>query len=167
MKAVNELTGANIWSTPTSSAVESSPAVSGGIVYVGTDDGTLYAFDETTGAQQWATKLSARHPLLPAVDPVHSTVVVGDRSGHVTALATADRDGRVVHPHRSGGHRRPDGQRRKGLHRIDGPFRVRPERCHRGPSCGRTRPRDPSPPTPSSSRRPRWRWDPRTAPSTT
>jgi outer membrane protein assembly factor BamB len=63
--------------------------VSGGVVYVGTDNGTVYALNEATGAPLWSTKLSGAIHSSPAVDPVHSTVVVGDRSGHVTALAMA------------------------------------------------------------------------------
>jgi len=35
-----------LWtSTPTGSILESSPMVAGGVVYVGSDDGMLYAFD--------------------------------------------------------------------------------------------------------------------------
>ena len=59
--------------------------MSGGSVFVGTDDGTLYALNQQTGAVQWTTKLSAAIHSSPAVDPTHSTVIVGDDSGHVTA----------------------------------------------------------------------------------
>ena len=38
---------------------------------------------------QWTTKLSAAIHSSPAVDSTHSTVVVGDRNGHVTAVAIA------------------------------------------------------------------------------
>jgi outer membrane protein assembly factor BamB len=44
-----------IWSTATSGAVDSSPDVTNGIVYVGSNDGALYALSATTGAIDWKT----------------------------------------------------------------------------------------------------------------
>ena len=39
--------------TQTGSEVRSSPAVAGGVVYVGSGDGRVYALNATTGAQVW------------------------------------------------------------------------------------------------------------------
>jgi outer membrane protein assembly factor BamB len=42
------------WQTPAFSGVLDTPAVVNGIVYLGFYDGTIRAFDETTGAQKWS-----------------------------------------------------------------------------------------------------------------
>jgi hypothetical protein len=42
--ALNATTGAFVWSYTTANSVESSPAVAGGVVYVGSDDDKVYAF---------------------------------------------------------------------------------------------------------------------------
>ena len=49
--ALNAHTGKIVWSAPVASGVTSSPTVANGVVYVGTDDGTLYAFNAKTGAE--------------------------------------------------------------------------------------------------------------------
>ena len=57
--ALNEVTGALIWSHKTRivgsihPGVVTSPAVANGIVYVSSEDGNVYAFDETTGTVVW------------------------------------------------------------------------------------------------------------------
>src|SRR5262249_29812300 len=43
------------WATPTGSAISSSPVVANGVVYVGSDDHKLYAFDAATGGQRWVS----------------------------------------------------------------------------------------------------------------
>jgi hypothetical protein len=49
------------WSGATSNAVESSPAVLGGVVYVGSDDGKLYAFPSLVRIGQFLHAAVARH----------------------------------------------------------------------------------------------------------
>jgi outer membrane protein assembly factor BamB len=41
------------WSAQTGGYVYASPAVSGGLVFVGSYDNTFYAFDAATGAVRW------------------------------------------------------------------------------------------------------------------
>ena len=41
------------WTATTGGTVESSPAVVGGVVYVGSKDDKLYALNATTGATLW------------------------------------------------------------------------------------------------------------------
>jgi outer membrane protein assembly factor BamB len=41
---MNASTGAQLWSFLTGSYVEASPTVVNGVVYEGSDDGTMYAF---------------------------------------------------------------------------------------------------------------------------
>jgi len=85
--AVNQATGAPIWTTTTTAPVQSSPTVSGGVVYVGSDNGTFYALNEQTGAVLWTSVLGGAVLSSAVIDPAHQTVVVGDQSGHVTALS--------------------------------------------------------------------------------
>src|SRR5690349_16595963 len=42
------------WTYTTGGAIESSPAVAGGVVYVGSHDNNLYAFDAKTGKKLWS-----------------------------------------------------------------------------------------------------------------
>jgi outer membrane protein assembly factor BamB len=42
------------WIFTTQGAVESSPAVVNGVVYIGSDDGNLYALNAATGAMKWS-----------------------------------------------------------------------------------------------------------------
>ncbi len=46
--ALNATTGAKVWSYTTGNNVNSSPAVSGTVVYVGSYDGKVYAFAGST-----------------------------------------------------------------------------------------------------------------------
>ncbi len=55
------------WRFRTNGEVISSPAIAAGIAYVGSDDGDLYAIDESTGKLRWKFKTSARIPSSPAV----------------------------------------------------------------------------------------------------
>ena len=48
--ALKARTGKIIWSAPVASGITSSPSIANGVAYVGTDDGTLYAFNAKTGA---------------------------------------------------------------------------------------------------------------------
>jgi outer membrane protein assembly factor BamB len=41
------------WRVQTGGMVESSPAVSGGVVYIGSGDGCLYALNALTGEERW------------------------------------------------------------------------------------------------------------------
>jgi hypothetical protein len=46
-------TNQTLWNHTTGSYVESSPAVVGGLVFVGSDDGKLYALNASTGSLVW------------------------------------------------------------------------------------------------------------------
>ena len=47
------MTNQTLWTFTTGGAVESSPAVVNGIVYVGSDDGCVYALNAANGALIW------------------------------------------------------------------------------------------------------------------
>jgi outer membrane protein assembly factor BamB len=51
---LNATSGAFVWSYKTVDSVESSPAVVGGLVYVGSDDHNVYCLNASTGAFVWS-----------------------------------------------------------------------------------------------------------------
>ena len=48
-----EQLGGVLWSVQTEGPIRSTPTVSGGIVYVGSSDGSLYALDRASGSRLW------------------------------------------------------------------------------------------------------------------
>lgn len=68
----------------TGSQVQSSPTVSGGIVYVGSNDGKLYALNATPGAKKWSYTTGGQVSSSPAF--ANGTVYVGSYDGYVYAL---------------------------------------------------------------------------------
>ncbi|MGW3246541.1 caspase, EACC1-associated type, partial [Streptomyces sp. NPDC001070] len=75
------------WAYTTGNMVFSSPAVVGGIVYVGSDDGKVYALDAATGTRKWAYATGNTVSSSPAV--VGGIVYVGSYDGKVYALDAA------------------------------------------------------------------------------
>jgi outer membrane protein assembly factor BamB len=66
------------------STVESSPAVANGVVYVGSDDGNLYALDVRTGAKLWSYTTGGLVQTSPAV--ANGVVYFGGGDDNVYAL---------------------------------------------------------------------------------
>jgi outer membrane protein assembly factor BamB len=69
-------------------AVFSSPALGEGAVLVGSDDGSLHAFDPETGNARWSHRLGGRVRATPAV--AAGAVVVADFEGRVASLRLSD-----------------------------------------------------------------------------
>lgn len=91
-----------VWSHATGRSAEgvnSSPAVTGGTVYVGSDDGRLWAFGARGGAVRWSRKTGGAVESSPAV--AKGRVFVGSESGSVFAFG-AER-GHVKWKRRLGG----------------------------------------------------------------
>ncbi len=74
------------WRAETGGDVDSSPAIAGGVVYVGSNDGRLYAFDLATGVARWSRDLGAPVNSSPAV--AGGRVFVQTRAGVLYALGT-------------------------------------------------------------------------------
>jgi eukaryotic-like serine/threonine-protein kinase len=55
------------WTFHTRGEMISSPAIANGVVYVGSNDGNLYAIDEKTGSKRWSFSTNARITSSPAV----------------------------------------------------------------------------------------------------
>lgn len=75
---------ATIWVFGTGDAVASTPAVASGIVYVGSNDGNIYALNATNGKKTWNYSTSGAVHSSPAV--VDGVVYVGSRDGNLYAL---------------------------------------------------------------------------------
>jgi len=77
-------TGRVVWRKRLASASESSPLISGGRVYVGSQDGTVYALKAATGAIRWRWKAGGAVKAGLAIS--QGRLFVGDYSGDMTAL---------------------------------------------------------------------------------
>jgi outer membrane protein assembly factor BamB len=69
------------WSFTTGSNVFSSPVVWQGVVYVGSDDGKVYALDATTGTQRWAFAANANLPVRSSATIADGFVYMGNQAG--------------------------------------------------------------------------------------
>ncbi|MBI2863440.1 MAG: PQQ-binding-like beta-propeller repeat protein [Chloroflexi bacterium] len=75
------------WSYSTGGSVQSSPAVVGGVVYAGSEDGKVYALDAATGALRWTYSTGGAVQSSPAV--VGGVVYVGANDGKLYSLDAA------------------------------------------------------------------------------
>jgi len=73
-----------LWRTPTGGWVVSSPTVADGKVFVGSDDGYIYALDENSGAVLWKQTTGGRVYSSPAV--ANGKVFVGSWNGWIYRL---------------------------------------------------------------------------------
>jgi len=90
------------WTYPTAASVDGSPAVAGGVVYVGDDNGVMYAIDATTGSLRWKVPTAGPASSIvsrPAV--VGGTVYIGSENNDVYALDASS--GRVRWTRPTGG----------------------------------------------------------------
>lgn len=90
------------WAFKTEGWVLSSPAVSGGVVYIGSDDKNLYALDAATGKGKWKFSTGGIVRSSPAV--VAGTVYFGSYDGLFYALDAAT--GAVKWKFETGGERK-------------------------------------------------------------
>ncbi len=75
------------WRFTTGISVISSPAVVDGVVYVGSDDGNLYAIEAATGSERWRFTTGDQVNSSPAV--VDGVVYVGSDDGNLYAVEAA------------------------------------------------------------------------------
>ena len=78
--------GSLLWSVETDSAVNSSPEMSDGAVYVGTEGGYLYALDAADGSELWRYRVGVSGSGPEVADGV---VYVGSWDSHMYALDSA------------------------------------------------------------------------------
>ncbi len=72
------------WTFSTQGAIESSPAVVNGVVYIGSRDGKLYAVNAATGIKQWEYQAGSWIDSSPAV--VNGIIYFGSNDGNLYAL---------------------------------------------------------------------------------
>ena len=72
------------WSFKTGGPIVTSPAVAGGVVYIGSWDGYLYAIDQATGKEKWKFKSSMPIASSPAV--TSTTLYFVSSRGSLAAL---------------------------------------------------------------------------------
>lgn len=77
-----------MWRARTEGAVRTSPAVDGDRVYVGSDDGGLYAFDKESGERLWRYDAGTRIRSSPSLGA--DALYFGDSSGTVHAIDPED-----------------------------------------------------------------------------
>ena len=86
--ALRAADGSKLWSLATgpgaSSYQDSSPAVKGGVVFIGASDGNLYAIEASSGVMKWSFKTGGKVSSSPAV--FQGVVYVGSEDGKVYAL---------------------------------------------------------------------------------
>ncbi len=79
--------GTLVWKFKTGGRVLSSPAVSGGRVYVASTDGKLYAIDQTTGAQAW--QFASKGPIASSPAVHGDLVYISSLDGNIYGIETA------------------------------------------------------------------------------
>ncbi len=82
--ALTDEAGTLKWRFETGSEVNSSPVVTSDTVYVGSEDGFLYALDKETGDLKWKFQTGSEVNSSPAVSG--DTVYVGSEDGYVYAV---------------------------------------------------------------------------------
>jgi outer membrane protein assembly factor BamB len=73
--------GQGVWTFATRARVESSPAIAGGRVFVGSNDGRFYVLSLATGAKLWEFNAGAAVSSSPAI--ANGRVVVGAQDGRL------------------------------------------------------------------------------------
>ena len=72
------------WTFPAGDAFRSSPALAGDTLYLGNDDGAVYAVDAVSGRERWRLPTGGRVTGSPAV--VNGVLYVGSHDGKVYAI---------------------------------------------------------------------------------
>ncbi|MEI6841914.1 MAG: PQQ-binding-like beta-propeller repeat protein, partial [Methanomicrobiales archaeon] len=78
------LTNTELWRFQTEGDVSSSPVVANGVIYVGSDDGHLYAIDAVTGTEIWRFRTGDLVYSSPAAS--NGIVYSGSDDGHLYAI---------------------------------------------------------------------------------
>ena len=73
--------GKAVWTFPTRARVESSPAIAGGRVFVGSNDGMFYVLNLTNGNKLW--EFNAGGPLSASPAIANGRIVIGSQDGRL------------------------------------------------------------------------------------
>ena len=82
-KMVHAITpaGKGVWTFATRARVESSPAIAGGRVFIGSNDGTFYVLNLQSGAKLWEFNAGAPLSASPAI--ANGRIVIGSQDGRL------------------------------------------------------------------------------------
>ena len=86
LQSINMVSGQVNWTFSAGTFFRCTSAVANGTVYIGNDDGTLYALDLATGNQLWSLDLGGNVQTQPVVDPVTGLVFTGNNNGGFFAI---------------------------------------------------------------------------------
>ena len=75
------LAGKGVWTFATRARVESSPAIAGGRVFVGSNDGRFYVLNLNTGTKLWEFNAGAPLSASPAI--ANGRIVIGSQDGRL------------------------------------------------------------------------------------
>jgi outer membrane protein assembly factor BamB len=75
------VSGKAAWTFATRARVESSPAIAGGRVYVGSNDGRFYVLSLSSGAKLWEFNAGAPLSASPAI--ANGRIVIGSQDGRL------------------------------------------------------------------------------------
>ena len=78
--------GQQKWRFQTEGAIRSSPVISGGVIYFGSNDGRLYAIEAENGEPRWSYETGGAVRTTPTVEG--GLVVFGSDDGYVYCLST-------------------------------------------------------------------------------
>jgi outer membrane protein assembly factor BamB len=73
--------GKEVWTFATQARVESSPAIAGGRVFVGSNDGRFYVLSLSNGAKLW--EFNAGSPLSASPAIANGRIVIGSQDGRL------------------------------------------------------------------------------------
>jgi eukaryotic-like serine/threonine-protein kinase len=76
--------GKEVWTFATQARVESSPAIAGGRVFIGSNDGRLYVLNLSNGAKVWEFNAGAPLSASPAI--ANGRIVIGSQDGRLYCL---------------------------------------------------------------------------------
>jgi outer membrane protein assembly factor BamB len=79
--ALDAKTGKEAWTFVSNARIDSSPAISGNRVFIGSNDDRLYVLDLMTGAKQWEFNAGAAFSASPAI--AAGRLVIGAQDGRI------------------------------------------------------------------------------------
>ncbi|MEX0993022.1 MAG: PQQ-binding-like beta-propeller repeat protein [Solirubrobacterales bacterium] len=92
VEAVRATTGKRVWRRLLASRTESSPIVNDGMLYLGSESGTLYALRTRDGTVKWTHEVGGAIKASPALEG--GTLYFGDYSGRMNAVWAKSGNGR-------------------------------------------------------------------------
>ena len=85
LHALDLTTGKSLWTVMTRARIDSSPAIAGGRVFVGSNDGRFYALDLASGKVVWEHDEGAALSASPAL--ASGRIVIGSTAGRLLCFA--------------------------------------------------------------------------------